>query len=100
MLLQAVCAAVDLLGRVPACREVGADESSGGRVEKRAQRRTELWGDAGNGRPEGWTTRRPSSGTGTTRDAPGRPHGGVSAGYAATSSASASRSKRVPLKLP
>src|SRR5207244_1583642 len=34
------------------------------------------------------------------RDAPGCPHGPVSAGYAATSSASASRSKRVPLELP
>ncbi len=53
MLLQAVCTAVDLLGHLPACRQVGADESSGGRVEKRAQWRTEVWGDAGNGQPEG-----------------------------------------------
>ena len=55
MLLQAVCTAVDLLGR--------------------ERNRND-------------------------RDAPGCPHGAVSAGYAATSWASASRSKRVPLKLP
>src|SRR5207244_11787226 len=34
------------------------------------------------------------------RDAPGCPHGPVSAGYAATSSPSASRSQRAPLQLP
>ena len=101
MLLQAVCTAVDLLGRLPACRHVRADESSGA-ASRSGRNRGQKSGEtpATAGLKGGRLVRPAVERNWNDRDAPSCPHDPVSTGYAATSSASLARSKRAPLKLP